>query len=265
MYIPILSRFRPLRTTLVALLFFGAALTPAICQVGFNEREVKAQPSELDKGDVWALDFRFKDPRLIKVNIPGRGTRICWYLWYQVTNYTKEPRPFNPIFELVTLDRPGVYLDEPQPTVLEAIRRIEDPTGYQDIKDTVHISSQKIPVSKPPEEAFPRRITGVAIWDGSAADPAKRDAKDTDLSEVTRFSIFVRNLSNGFVEIDSPVPGGPPIIQRKTLQLNFRRRGDRYSVDSRDIEFVPPAQWIYRSQGRTISVPDEAKKGDEKK
>jgi hypothetical protein len=241
------------------------ALVPALAQVGFNEREVKAQPSALDKVNVWAFDFRFKDPRLIKVNIPGRGTRICWYLWYQVTNYNKQPEKFNPIFELVTLDRPGMYRDEFLPTVLEEIRKIEDPTGYQDIKNSVTISSQKIPVSKPPEEAFPRRVTGVAIWDGSAADPAKRDPKEPDLSEVTRFSIFVRNLSNGFVEIDSPTPGEPPIIQRKTLQLNFRRKGDRYSVDSRDIEFVPPAQWIYRSEGRRIPpqpLPDE--KGEKK-
>src|SRR4051794_41078604 len=72
----------------------------------FNEREVKSERSELDdpKLDVWSLDFRFKDPRLIKVNVPGRGTRICWYLWYQIINRTKEPRVFIPDFELVTLD-----------------------------------------------------------------------------------------------------------------------------------------------------------------
>jgi hypothetical protein len=246
------SRWHHRRTRVLALLILGVALTPALSQVSFNEREVKSQPSALDKGDVWALDFRFKDPRLIKINIPGRGKRIVWYLWYQVSNYTGQPRDFNPIFELVTLDRPGLYRDEILPTAEEAIRRLEDPTGYQDIKNTVLISKFKIPVSKPPEEAFPRRITGVALWDGGAADPTKQDPKDVDLSETTRFSIFIRGLSNGFVEVDPPAAGLPPITQYKTLQLNFRRKGDRYSTDPRDIEFVQPAQWIYRSAGRRI-------------
>jgi hypothetical protein len=257
--LPMSVHFRIHRPTLLALLVFGVALSPALCQVGFNEREVKSQPSALDRVDVWALDFRFKEPRLIKVNLPGRGTRICWYLWYQVINRTAEPRPITPYFELVTLDSPGVYPDEILPAAEAAIRKVEDPTGYQEIKNSVLMSKDKIPVSKPPEEAFPRAITGVAIWDGSAADPGKRDPKVRDLSECTRSSIFVRGLSNGFVEVDPPAAGLPPITQYKTLQLNFRRKGDRYSVDSRDIEFVPPAQWIYRSAGRRIpaTLPDK--------
>ena len=64
-----------------------------------------------------------------------------------------------------------------------------------------------------------------------------------------------------FVEIDAPAPGLPPITQYKTLQLNFKRKGDRLSTDSRNIEFVSPRQWLYRSASRTIS----ADKKDEKK
>src|ERR1700682_938900 len=51
---------------------------------GYNERDVKQQPNGEDKDGIWVLDFRFKDPRLITVDIPGRGRRLCWYLWYQV-------------------------------------------------------------------------------------------------------------------------------------------------------------------------------------
>jgi len=36
------------------------------------------------------LDFRFKAPRLLTVDIPGRGRKICWYMWYQVVNRTGE-------------------------------------------------------------------------------------------------------------------------------------------------------------------------------
>ena len=49
---------------------------------------------------IWVLDFKFKDPRLIKTNIPGRGQKVCWYTSIQViNNYTAEPRTFIPDFE----------------------------------------------------------------------------------------------------------------------------------------------------------------------
>lgn len=239
----------------------AVALAPALCQTTFNEREVKSLPSALDKADVWAMDFRFKDPRIIKVNVPGRGTRIIWYLWYQLVNRTGKARDVAPYFELVTLDPPATYPDEIIPTAEEAIRRVEDRTGYQEIKNSVWMSKAPIPPSKAPDEAFPRAVTGVAIWDATAADPKKRDRAGKDLSTAARFSIFVRGLSNGFVEVDAPAPGLPPITQYKTLQLNFVRRGDRFSTDSRDIQFVPPAQWIYRAAGRTIpAIPAKGAK-----
>jgi hypothetical protein len=224
----------------------------------YNEREVRSQTSPLDKSDVWNLDFRFKDPRLIKVNIPGRGERICWYLWYQVINRTGEPRKFIPRFELVTLDPPAVFRDEILPTVEDAIRKREDPTGYQDIKDSVTIAAQPIPPSKADGEAFHRAVTGVAIWDGTSADPKRRDGGKKDLADANRFTIFVSGLSSDWVEVD---PQGNakaelPTVRRKTLQLNFKRLGDRYYMDSRQISFVPPAQWIYRSTD--LKVPENA-------
>ena len=145
-------------------------------RIGQLERaQVKSSGSLTDdpKSNVWTLDFRFKDPRLIKVNVPGRGTCICWYLWFQVINRTKEPRTLYPEFELVPLDAgaaAGSYMDETLTTVEAAIRKIEDPTGYQEIKNTVTISATPIPVSLAADKAFPKAITGVAIWDGSPAD-----------------------------------------------------------------------------------------------
>jgi hypothetical protein len=239
-----------LMLALAGLVYLTSA--PAQTQPMYNEREVKAQPSTLDKLDVWGMDVRFKDPRIIKVKLPVRGERICWYMWYQVINYSGKAREVAPSFELVTLDNPGIYRDEILITAEEAIKKIEDKTGYQEIKNTVKMAEFPIPASKPPDEAFPRAVTGVAIWDAGPADPAKRDPKHKELSDTTRFSIFVRGLSNGFVEVDAPAPGLPPITQYKTLQLNFKRTGDRFSTDSRNIEFVSPAQWIYRSAARTI-------------
>jgi hypothetical protein len=230
-------------------------------QTNNNEREVNSIPSQLDKVGIWAMDFRFKDPRIMKIRLPGRGERIVWYMWYQLINRSGKPQEVQPYFELVTLDNPGIYRDEILITAEEAIKKLEDPTGYQDIKNTVRISKVAIPPSKPANEAFPRAITGVAIWDAGPADPKKLDDKHKELGETTRFSIFVRGLSIGSVEVDAPAPGLPPITQYKTLQLNFKRKGDRFSTDSRDIEFVSPSQWIYRSASRTISF---GKKDEEK-
>ena len=231
---------------------------PLLSQTNPNEFDVKVVPSTLDKVGVWAMDVKFKAPRIIKLKLPARGERICWYFWYQVINRSGKPEIIAPSFELVTLDNPGIYRDEIMITAEEAIKKIEDPTGYQDIKNTVLISKFAIPPSKPADEAFPRPITGVAIWDAGPADPKKRDPKFKELSDTTRFSLFIRNLSNGFVEVDAPAPGLPPITQYKTLQLNFKRKGDHFSTDSRDIEFVPAAQWIYRSAGRIIPKSKEA-------
>ncbi|MBI3823592.1 MAG: hypothetical protein HY289_13060 [Planctomycetes bacterium] len=234
-------------------------------QPAFGEREVKSQPSELDKGKyVWAMDVRFKDPRIITIKLPTRGERICWYLWYQVINRSPDGKPqeIAPSFEIVTLDNPGLYRDEILITAEEAIKKLEDKANYQDIKNTVLISKFAIPPSKP--EAFPKAVTGVAIWDAGPADPKKRDPKFKELSDTTRFSIFIRGMSNGFVEVDAPAPGLPPITQYKTLQLNFKRKGDRFSTDSRDIEFVSPAQWIYRSAGRTITFDKKDEEKDKK-
>lgn len=251
-----MSTLRPGKRIL-GLALFVAALSAgaALSQNTNNEFEIKSAPSNLDKAegkaDIWALDFRFKAPRLIKVNYPGRGTRMFWYMWYQVINRTEQPRLIAPTFELVSHEPPGVHLDEVLPAVVEAISKVEDSTGYQEIKNSVTISEKPIPVSKAADEAFARAVTGVAVWDASPADLKKRDVgKEKDLSDSVRFSVFIRGLSNGSVQVDNPMKDGPPVTRYKTLQLNFKRQGDRFSTDSRDISFAPPAEWIYRAASR---------------
>ena len=70
----------------------------------------------------------------------------------------------------------------------------------------------------------------------------------------------VGGLSNGFVRVDPTAQDkdAPPPIRRKTLQLNFKRLGDRFYMDSREISFEPPAEWIYRaSRLRIPGMPGE--------
>jgi hypothetical protein len=240
-----------------AILVLPLGLTLAQGPNTYNEHEVRA-PVAVEKSTVWSLDFRFKAPRLITINVPGRGNRICWYLWYQVVNRTGEARTFIPDFELVTLDYPQSYHDEVLPSVQDAIKKIEDATGYQDVKNSVTIASKPIPPSEAADKAFPRAITGVAIWDGTNADANKRDPNKKDLADATRFSIFVSGLSNGWVLVDAVGQGADarPIVRRKVLQLNFKRSGDRNLLDSRDISFVAPAEWTYRIA--KLRIPDAA-------
>jgi hypothetical protein len=192
-----------------------------------NEIEAKPRLNVLDKGEIWVLKMRFNPPRLIKVDIPGRGFKLCWYLLYHVTNPDpKEPHTFIPDFQLVTLDSPAVFHDQVLPTVQKAIQKIEDPTGLLDIKNSVTISDRPLPLTKP--ESTLRYVTGVAIWDDVSPD-------------TNQFSIFAAGLSNGWSVDDQDV------IRRKTLQLNFRRLGDKSNQDARDIRFIAPEEWIYRA------------------
>src|SRR5262245_16143711 len=115
-----------------------------------NERDAPPRINPQDKEDLWTLDFKFKDPRTIVVDIPGRGKTTVYYLWYQVSNRTNTPRFFQPSFELVTLEpRLTTQNDEVIPSAEEAIRKVEDPSGHQKIKNSVTIGKEPIPASKP--------------------------------------------------------------------------------------------------------------------
>lgn len=231
-----------------------------VCAQGTNPNETLIKPgiNVLDKDTertvgLWTLDFKFKDPRLIKVNIPGKGTRVCWYLWYQVINFTGEPRTFIPQFELVTHDTRMTYVDQILPTAFEAIRKQEDPTNALRLKNSVTIAAEPIPVSAK-DKADPKPVTGVAIWiDPNEVDPdddanAKaRKEKAPKLADSNRYSIFIAGLSNGFTKIDGEPSDPRPTVVRKTLQLPFRRFGDKVLTKADAIRYQPPAAWIYRA------------------
>lgn len=245
-----------------------------------NERTIKDDipVQALDAargGTLWVLDFKFVDPRLIKVNIPGRGERLVWYLRYQVINRTNEPRTFVPEFELVTHDTRMTYRDQILPSAQEAISRIEDPTGFYKFKNSVTIAAEPIPYSL--EKAAPKAVSGLAIWtDPNEIFPTddeetrKRKEKMPKLNDSNFYSIFVSGLSNGWSLTDPVPPSTKPIVRRKTLQLTFRRLGDKFLNKSEAIQFQPPAQWTYRATqldlrlgGEGTEKPPAKEKGPE--
>lgn len=207
---------------------------------GDKDPKPEINPRNPKAPGIWVLDFKFSDPRIVKVDIPGRGQRICWYLKYSVTNHTGEPRYFLPEFELKTQDRGTIHKDHILPKVQQAIVKLEDPTadpydpesGYLRIRNSVTIAREPIPVSTMGGPNKP--IHGVAIWDD--VDP-----------DAARYSIFITGLSNGIALADPIPPSKEQTVRRKTLQINFKRLGDKYNLKSEEIRFVPPAQWIYRA------------------
>ena len=202
---------------------------------GFNEREITPQLHAFDKPDNWTLHFRFKDPRIILCDVPGSDKKkIVWYMLYQVVNHTGEPRIFVPDIELKTHDYETVHPDELSPAVQKIISQIEDPTGKLDIKNSVTIGKEPIPISK--KDAFPRAINGVAIW---------TDVYDR-ASKTNRFSIFIAGLSDGWRKDPKS-----DIIRRKTLQINFQRLGDDIQNDANAIRWVDNPAWIYRATNST--------------
>jgi hypothetical protein len=235
-----------------------------------NERYIKPGVNVDDKDTqrtvgLWTLDFKFKDVRTITVNIPGKGNRICWYLWYQVINRTGEPRTFIPQFELVTHDTRMNYRDQILPAAFEAIRKIEDPTDFFKLKNSVSISAEPIPVSLPENKAVPRPVTGVAIWidpneidSGDDAEVRKRKndirAKGQMLADSKHFSIFVAGLSNGFTKVDGDASDPRPVVMRKSLQLVFQRPGDKNLMKTDSIRYKN-SEWTYRASRIKLEAP----------
>src|SRR5262245_7390846 len=195
---------------------------------GFNERKADRKTSPEDRTGIWMLDFYFKDPRVVKVKIPGRGERLVWYLWYQVSNNTGDPRRFLPTFVWVCHDTDKVSVDQVLPAAQEKIIGIEDADRVQGIKNSQSIAYEDIPLSKEFDDkgqriAFPQLVTGVATWDD--IDP-----------KSTQFSIFVYGLSDGFTQVDGP--DGKPIYRQKALQLKFRRLGDEFKQEAGQVRYL---------------------------
>ena len=234
---------------LTAGLAAGLTLAGLTLAANPNERDVKPAPNVQDPDEIyekdgvtpkadskiWVLDFKFKDPRLIKVDVPGRGQKVCWYLWYQVINHTGSRTRSSPTSSWSrTTGTPSTTI-RCCPRCRTPSARSKTRRGYLHIKNSVTIAAEPIPPSR--ENANPKAVTGVAIWDD--VDP-----------DSNNYSIYVAGLSNGWAQTDNPIAADKePVVRRKTLELNFKRLGDRYNMFSEEIQLdkTRPYQWIYRA------------------
>lgn len=184
------------------------------------QRESKEVP------DIWALDFIFRDPRYIMVDVPGKGRKLIWYMTYKVVNRTGQPRVFLPSFELVT-NNGKVYPDIIMPRAEKAVAMREDPT--QPLLNSVDMTK---PIPPTPKDSAPVVRRGVVFWE------------DPDMSAKS-FSVFVTGLSNGYHKIDDPAAPGKEKLLRKTLKLEFSKLGDVHNPNEKEIRFLD-SSWIYR-------------------
>jgi len=218
------------------LLLAAVAALPAQAPGGYNVIVAPPKANVQDKEDVWVLNFQFKGPRVLTTDVPGRGRKTVWYVWYQVWNTTGVPRYFLPDFELLanTGSTSTLHRDEVLPKVQEEIARREGVPGFDVVHNSTTIAAKPIPVTKP--DSRPAYVTGVAIFpDVVEKAPA-----------LTSFSIFVGGLSNGWEVRDG-------VIRRKTLQLNFFRPADARSQNTEAIRYTSQ-EWIYRGTG--VKAPD---------
>ena len=222
--------------------------------------------------DVWALDFKFKPVRMMRVDVPqanGKMQRkLIWYMVYSVTNPGKtmhpveqadgtyqvesvdEPIRFIPVFSMEVhrrLDQNSpedvqfkkVYVDRLIPVALGPIRMRED--RNRPFLNTTEISEHKIAVGK--------TVWGIVTWE--------------DIDPLTKwFSIYVEGLTNAYRWKDAPGEftgndfgktegiGKGRRLERKILKLNFWRPGDEYSPNEKQIRYGAPDkvdyEWIYR-------------------
>lgn len=193
--------------------------------------------------DVWNLEFAFKPPRMIDVDVPVGGMKMqrkrVWYLVYRVKNAGgrrpaidradtatrsteafETPIRFVPHFVLESLepldDGEGLasyraYLDRVIPSALGPIRQRE--AGGRELLDSAAMVAEPI---GPGEERW-----GVATW------------QDVD-PRIDFFSIYVRGLTNALewrqrsgTRVSAAEPPGTALEEAlRTLRLDFWRPGD---------------------------------------
>lgn len=237
-----MSPRRTTRRTFLGLAAASLVAAPAFAQApraGDPFRLVEPAPAPGDKPGNWTLHFRYAPPRILTVDVPGKGKVAAWYMVYRIYNTTQTPQFVTSLkFELVTKDLLTTHLDEPQPAVFKAIAEKEDPDKVMNLQTTVQITQNPIPVTK--VDSFPRYISGLAIW----TDVPQR-AKTTN-----KFSVYVSGLSDGLVAEKNA--DGTKLIKVKTLQLDFQKPTDSASPGIDDIKRennggLGGERWIYRA------------------
>ena len=199
---------------------------------GPNEIVVDSAKLPRDKQGIWVFDFIYKPVRMRTVEVPGKGRKNVYYLYYRVINRTGKPRMFVPQFTLVT-DTGKRYDDAVIPQAIPVIQARED--NSKKLRGSVDIIGM-IPSSR---DTVDDAVYGVAVW------------TDVD-SSADSFQIYVRGLSDGYqvapaASNAAPAPkAAKPTVKYKALRLDFASPGDEFDRNENEIQVQePPYEWVY--------------------
>jgi hypothetical protein len=262
---------RTFPTTLCVLFGLGWFVSAEAQTIDFNQAfDAKAASvasgEELKKqSNLFVLEVEFRPVGMLEVELTNPQTgrkekKLVWYQVYRTVNRELEspvdktkiqtenpqdpiPDPYLiPEFFLVVQGKDSlkVYQDVVLPEAVAAIAEREkvwkiEKSRKIELKNSVQII-QRIPDPIPENEKSPQWIYGVATW--VDVDP-----------ETDHFAIFAEGFSNGYL------PGtldGEPVMQRKTIVMDFWRPGDFYNQTDREIRRHPESpepRWIYRPSG----------------
>jgi hypothetical protein len=162
----------------------AAALILMVASLGVLVSPVKSaapEPSQVPFS--WELDFEYKTPQAIRIQLPGeKSPKTFWYMVYTVTNHTGADQTFVPEFVLYT--QTGQLLRSGTGVPF---------TAYEQIKKTVNnpLLQESTAVIGKLLQGNDNAKTSVAIW------------PDFD-QQAGVFDVFVGGLSGEMTEITLP-------------------------------------------------------------
>ena len=213
---------------------------------------------------VWCLEFAFKPPRQIDLDVPTKGLKMArrrvWYLVYRVRNLGglqpvvdendparrsteafEAPITFLPHFVLESREAATYsegllayrgYLDRVVPGAAAAIREREDPA--RPLLDSSEMTASPL---EPGEQRW-----GVAVWEG--VDP-----------RLDAFEIYVRGLTNRFDQRPPAAADDLDDTNRLTLEslrLDFWRPGDARGGEADEMMIGYDGLFERRTLGTTL-------------
>jgi hypothetical protein len=221
--------------------------------------------------EVWCLEFSFKTPRMVWIDVPqedGRMRRqLIWYMVYSVRNPGKWMVPTNDVdlpyktadgkkvWQIQRMDRPVRFVPQ---FLLEGHDSVSGGEGFTKVYPdrVIPIAMRPIQMREDPRRVFCNSVDmcrqiavgetvwGVATWEN--LDPL-----------IDRFSIYVKGLTNAYKWEDQQgaytqgaALGTGRRLACKTLKLNFWRPSDEYYEHEGEIRYGFPGdvdyQWVYR-------------------
>jgi len=223
-------------TTSALVSFLSISACVAVLLWCISTAAAAPKPAAVSKS--WQLDFKFKDPQRITLQLPGhQKPETFWYVVYTVTNNTGQDVVFHGEFALMTdtmqVVRANLGVD---PVVFAEIRKLYKPT-YPWLEDPVKIIGKVL-------QGQDNARDSIAVW--PAFDP-----------KASGFTVFVGGLSGEATSVPNPLyrPGRsdnqktpPRFVLCKTLMVEYSIPGEP-ATKTRAKPFRsgrPQVQWVMR-------------------